>query len=186
VAQQFVRCAFFFDFNLPSLRQIEATKLGSFCLAATLFLVLSTFGHAQSLDQEYSWRKYELDSDQLIRTRDQLSACIAGSVSPRDCVGITLSSCTTTMEQCTFAEAFLWDQVGATTYMALKSDRTVSQSLIESQAAWKGFARAECSFVGTIHKNNVPLQRNEFARCTLRVSANRAINLREYSRDRHQ
>jgi len=126
---------------------------------------------------EYSWQA-NASTPELSKLRDELLMCISHSTNPRECD--TLSSCTTTLEQCSYSEAVAWDEIGNAAYMELLASGKAHSALLISQAAWKLFARAECDLVDSLFFDDPIFRREEVSRCAVRLSSERALTLRAY------
>ncbi|MEY9470846.1 uncharacterized protein YecT (DUF1311 family) [Bradyrhizobium yuanmingense] len=130
---------------------------------------------------DYAWRANELSPEYTQRIQDQLTNCISASEDPSNCVGITYSSnCSTTVEQCAYAEAGAWDEIGKAAYAKLLEASDVRKAAEQSQAEWKTFSAAECSLVGALYQTDAPRYHLERANCALELSSARAISLRDY------
>ena len=81
----------------------------------------------------YSLNEDDTPSSELTQSiRDQLMTCLRSSNADlRDCVGTTLSSCTTTPVECTYSEVDGWDAIGSAAYMQLLGTGKVTDELLE-------------------------------------------------------
>lgn len=127
---------------------------------------------------EYSWRQYDVPPELGRAMRVQLTTCMANAADPHGCNAF--SQCTTTPEQCLYAEASAWDEIGAAAYDALLRVVQPTAALIDSQTSWKNFARAECRLTSYLFQDDPVLRREEIARCAVRLSSERAIDLHQY------